>query len=100
MAMIQVSSGWSGGRRKKYGELLGVHILAPFATEIIGAGALAIQMEANSGGPGALRHAAPTIAESLSDAAEALGWAIYIPDDGFVKPRFLRCASPTATAAY
>jgi dihydrolipoamide dehydrogenase len=82
MAMIQ---GVSGGvvkvvGEKKYGELLGVHIVAPFATEIIGAGALAIQMEATLEdlARSVLPH--PTIAESLADAArEALGWAIYIP---------------------
>jgi dihydrolipoamide dehydrogenase len=82
MAMIQgVSSGVvKVVGEKKYGELLGVHIVAPFATEIIGAGALAIQMEATLEdlARAALPH--PTIAESLSDAArEALGWAIYIP---------------------
>jgi len=82
MAMIQ---GVNAGvvkvvAEKKYGELLGVHILAPFATEIIGAAALAIQMEATLEdlARAALPH--PTIAESLADAArEALGWAIYIP---------------------
>lgn len=64
----------------KYGELLGVHIVAPAATELIGVASLAIQMEstleelANSCMP----H--PTIAESLTDAArEALGRAIYLP---------------------
>jgi dihydrolipoamide dehydrogenase len=82
MAMIQgVSSGVvKVVAEKKYGELLGVHILAPFATEIIGTGALAIQMEATLEdlARSALPH--PTIAESLSDAArEALGWAIFIP---------------------
>jgi dihydrolipoamide dehydrogenase len=82
MAMIQgVSSGVvKVVGEKKYGELLGVHILAPFATEIIGAGALAIQMEATLEdlARSALPH--PTISESLADAArDALGWAIYIP---------------------
>jgi dihydrolipoamide dehydrogenase len=82
MAMIQgVSSGVvKVVGEKRYGELLGVHIVAPFATEIIGTGALAIQMEATLEdlARSALPH--PTIAESLSDAArEALGWAIYIP---------------------
>ncbi len=65
---------------KRYGELLGVHALAPFATEIIGAGALALQMEATLEelARAALPH--PTIAESLAEAArEALGWAIYLP---------------------
>ncbi len=82
MAMIQgVSSGVvKVVGEKQYGELLGVHILAPFATEIIGAAALAIQMEATLEdlARSALPH--PTISESLSDAArDALGWAIYIP---------------------
>jgi len=82
MAMIQ---GVSHGvvkvvGEKKYGELLGVHILAPFATEIIGAGALAIQMEATLEDLARSPLPHPTIAESLADAArEALGWAIYIP---------------------
>lgn len=60
---------------KTYGELLGVHILSPFATEIIGAASLAIQMEATLEdlARSALPH--PTISESLADAArEALGW--------------------------
>jgi dihydrolipoamide dehydrogenase len=65
---------------KKYGELLGVHILAPFASEIIGAAALAIQMEATLEDLARCALPHPTIAESLADAArEALGWAIYIP---------------------
>jgi dihydrolipoamide dehydrogenase len=82
MAMIQ---GVSGGvikvvAEKKYGELLGVHILSPFATEIIGAAALAIQMEATLEDLARCALPHPTIAESLADAArEALGWAIYIP---------------------
>jgi dihydrolipoamide dehydrogenase len=82
MAMIQ---GVSNGVIKvvgesKYGQLLGVHILAPSATEIIGAAALAIQMEATLEelARSVLPH--PTIAESLADAArDALGWAVYIP---------------------
>lgn len=82
MAMIQgVSSGVvKVVGEKKYGELLGVHIMAPFATEIIGTGALAIQMEATLEDLARCALPHPTIAESLADAArEALGWAIYIP---------------------
>jgi dihydrolipoamide dehydrogenase len=82
MAMIQgVSSGVvKVVGEKKYGELLGVHILAPFATEIIGAAALAIQMEATLEDLARCALPHPTIAESLADAArDALGWAIYIP---------------------
>jgi len=82
MAMIQgVSSGVvKVVGEKKYGELLGVHILAPFATEIIGTGALAIQLEATLDELARTAMPHPTISESLAEAArEALGWAIYIP---------------------
>jgi dihydrolipoamide dehydrogenase len=82
MAMIQGAS--SGVVKvvgeKKYGELLGVHILAPFATEIIGAAALAIQMEATLEDLARAAMPHPTLSESLAEAArEALGWTIYIP---------------------
>lgn len=82
MAMIQ---GVSVGvvkvvAEKKYGELLGVHILAPFATEIIGTAALAIQMEATLEDLARAAMPHPTISESLAEAArEALGWTIYTP---------------------
>jgi dihydrolipoamide dehydrogenase len=82
MAMIQDAS--NGAIKvvgeSRYGELLGVHILAPFATEIIGAAALAIQMEATLEDLARSVPPHPTIAESLADAArDALGWAIYVP---------------------
>lgn len=66
---------------KKYGELLGVHVLAPFATEIIGTAALAIRMEATLDDLARTVLPHPTIAESLADAArDALDWAIYSRD--------------------
>lgn len=82
MAMIQGAA--SGVVKvvgeKKYGELLGVHILAPFATEIIGTGALAIQMEATLEELARAAMPHPTLSESLAEAArEALGRTIYIP---------------------
>jgi dihydrolipoamide dehydrogenase len=65
---------------KKYGEVLGVHILGEGACEMAGQAALAIQMEitleelANAAFP----H--PTLSESLPEAArECLGQAIYLP---------------------
>ena len=82
MAMIQ---GQSTGIIKvvgeeKYGELLGVHLVSPFATELIAAAALAIQMEATLEELASSCMPHPTIAESLTDAArEALGRAIYLP---------------------
>ena len=82
MAMIQ---GFSNGVVKvvaesRLGELLGVHILAPFASEVIGMGALALQMEATVDELAAAMLPHPTIAESLADAArDALGRAVYTP---------------------
>jgi len=82
MAMIQNAS--NGVIKvvgdEQYGELLGVHILAPNATEIIGAAVMAIQLEATIWDLANCILPHPTISESLADAArEALGWAIYIP---------------------
>jgi dihydrolipoamide dehydrogenase len=80
MAMIQGSTNGviKAVGEKKYGELLGVHILAPFATEIIGTAALAIQMEATLEDLARSAPPHPTISESLADAArDALGWPIY-----------------------
>jgi dihydrolipoamide dehydrogenase len=82
MAMIQ---GQSNGvfkvvAEEKYGEVLGIHILAPMATEIIGQAVLAIQMEATLEDLARACFAHPTIGESMADAArDALGWAIYQP---------------------
>ncbi|MFO7984929.1 MAG: NAD(P)/FAD-dependent oxidoreductase [Desulfatiglandaceae bacterium] len=83
MAMIQ---GQSNGIVKivaesRYGEVLGIHILAPMATELIAAGVLAVQMEATLDelARSAMTH--PTISESLADAArEALGRPVFQPD--------------------
>ena len=65
---------------KRYHRLLGVHLLGPNATEIIGMASVAIQMEAvlENLAEAFLPH--PTISESLADAArDALGRAIYMP---------------------
>ena len=82
MAMIQ---GFGNGVVKvvaesKYGELLGVHVLAPMASEVIGAACLALQLEATVDDLAAAMLPHPTIAESLADAArDALGRAVYTP---------------------
>jgi dihydrolipoamide dehydrogenase len=82
MAMIQ---GLSNGMIKvvgeqRYGEVLGVHVLAPMATEIIGQAVLAIQMEATLEDLARAVFPHPTICESLAEAArDALGWSLYQP---------------------
>ena len=61
----------------KYGEVLGVHIIGPLATEIIAEGVTAIQMEATIDDMMAMVHAHPTVWEAMGDAFAAVrGWAI------------------------
>ena len=62
------------------GELLGVHIAGPQATELIAEAALALRMEATLADIAACVHAHPTLSEALREAAlDASGDAIHIP---------------------
>ena len=73
--MIKVLAG------EKYGEILGVHILAPSATEIIEEAALAIKLEATLEEFTDTIHCHPTVAESLRECAlNADKKAIHIPN--------------------
>jgi dihydrolipoamide dehydrogenase len=51
----------------KYGEILGVHIIGPYATEIIAEAVTAIQLEATVEEMMFTIHAHPTVAEALLD---------------------------------
>lgn len=63
----------------KYGEVLGVHIIGPEASEMIPEGALALRLEATLEDIGTTIHAHPTLAEATMEAAlAALGQAIHI----------------------
>lgn len=53
---------------EKYGEVLGVHIIGPLATEIIAEPATALQLEATIDDMMGLVHAHPTVWEALGDA--------------------------------
>lgn len=53
---------------EKYGEILGVHIIGPFATEIIAEPTTALQLEATIDDMMAMVHAHPTVWEALGDA--------------------------------
>ncbi len=65
---------------KKYGEILGVHILGEGACEMAGQAALAMQMEMTLEELAKAHFPHPTLSESLSEAAkDALGRAIYLP---------------------
>ncbi len=65
---------------KTTGEILGLHIAGPRATEIIVEGALAIKLEATVDEIISTIHAHPTVSEILSEAANAIyGEAINMP---------------------
>ncbi len=53
---------------EKYGEILGVHIIGPLATEIIAEAVTAIQMEATLDDMMFMVHAHPTVWEAMGDA--------------------------------
>ncbi len=66
---------------KKYGEVLGLHMVGPRATDLVTEGALAIGCEATLDELIATIHAHPTIGEALREAAlAARKRAIHIPN--------------------
>ncbi len=66
---------------KEYGEILGVHILGPRATDLIGECALAIGMEATVDEFIDTIHPHPTVSEAIKEASLAtLKRAIHIPN--------------------
>lgn len=64
---------------KKYKQILGVHMIGPHVTEIIGEGTALIGLEATAGDVSSLIHAHPTVSEGIMEAAHALysGAAIH-----------------------
>lgn len=56
----------------KTGEVLGVHLIGPHATDIISEAALAMKLECTSEEIGELVHPHPTISEALMEAAKAV----------------------------
>lgn len=66
---------------KEYGEILGVHILGPRATDLIGECALAIGMEATVDEFIDTIHPHPTVSEAIKEASLAtLKRAIHVPN--------------------
>lgn len=62
---------------EKYGEILGVHIIGPQATEVISEAVAALQLEATVDDLMAMVHAHPTLWEAIGDAvASVRGLAI------------------------
>ena len=73
--MIKILAG------EKYGEILGVHILAPSATELIEEAALAIKLEATLDEFTDTIHCHPTVAEAVREAALAADKkAVHMPN--------------------
>lgn len=65
---------------EKYGEILGVHIVGPHATDLIGEALLALKLEATWEDIGHAIHPHPTLTEALMEACLAAGGeAIHIP---------------------
>ncbi|HTQ86909.1 MAG TPA: dihydrolipoyl dehydrogenase [Candidatus Binatia bacterium] len=56
----------------KYGEVLGVHIIGPLATEVIAEAVTALQLEATVDDMMAMIHAHPTVWEALGDGFNAV----------------------------
>lgn len=54
------------------GEILGIHLVAPHATDLIGEAALAMRMECTSEEIGSLIHPHPSVSEALMEAARAI----------------------------
>lgn len=68
---------------KKYGEVLGVHILAPQATELIALGSLAMRNEMGIEELKAAVYAHPTLSEAFFEAAlDMRGEAIHFLKSG------------------
>ena len=64
----------------KYGEILGVHIFGPHATDLIGEAVLAMRLEGTAADVGRAIHPHPTLTEPLMEAAlDVTGEALHIP---------------------
>lgn len=64
----------------EFGEILGVHIVGGNATDLVGEGVLAMQVECTVSDLARSIRAHPTFSETLVDSArDAEGWALYLP---------------------
>jgi dihydrolipoamide dehydrogenase len=64
----------------KYGEILGIHIVGPHATDLIGEAVVAMRLEGTAADIGQAIHPHPTLTEALMEAAfDVEGTAVHIP---------------------
>jgi dihydrolipoamide dehydrogenase len=65
---------------KKYGEILGVHIVGPNATELVAEATAVMKLEGTIEELGDIIHAHPTISETIMEAAHDVhGQCIHLP---------------------
>ena len=65
---------------KKYGEILGVHIVSPRATDFIAEASMAIRLEATLDEMATIIHGHPTFSESIGEAVlAAFGRTLHMP---------------------
>ncbi len=65
---------------KKYGEILGVHVIGPHATELIAEAVLGMEMEVTVEELAHIIHPHPTLSEGMGEAAMLLsGGALHLP---------------------
>ena len=65
---------------KKYGEILGVHIIGPGAAEMVNEASLLMSMEVTDDEMAGIIHAHPTYSEAMMEAAaDAAGKCIHLP---------------------
>jgi len=63
---------------KKYKQILGIHMIGPHVTELIGEGTALISLEATADDVSHMIHAHPTVSEGIMEAAHAIyGAAIH-----------------------
>jgi dihydrolipoamide dehydrogenase len=85
---------------KKYGEVLGVHIIGPSASDLIPEGVLALQLEATLEDIANTIHAHPTLGEGSMEAAMvALGLPVHVGPSRRPAASSARPAEPAAAAA-
>jgi dihydrolipoamide dehydrogenase len=85
---------------KKYGEVLGVHIIGPSASDLIPEGVLALQLEATLEDIANTIHAHPTLGEGSMEAAMvALGLPVHVGPSRRAAASTAKPAEPAAAAA-
>jgi dihydrolipoamide dehydrogenase len=85
---------------RKYGEILGVHIIGPSASDLIPEGVLALNLEATLDDIAGAIHAHPTLGEGTMEASMvALGLPVHVGPQRRSAPAAGAAPQPAAAAA-